>query len=109
PTTGRWCGDCAGKTPARPSPRERAGSFYGALARRLLPPASLDRMTLEVTNAGLASARRSAVGAPAGGGATSATAYAPAGVGNVAVGFDVLGHALDAVGDRVTLTRTEAP
>lgn len=38
----------------------------------------------------------------------SATAYAPAGVGNVAVGFDVLGHALEAVGDRVTVTRTEA-
>ena len=32
---------------------------------------------------------------------TSATAFAPAGVGNVAVGFDLLGHALDAVGDRV--------
>lgn len=31
------------------------------------------------------------------------TAFAPASVGNVAVGFDVLGHALDTVGDRVTL------
>lgn len=38
-----------------------------------------------------------------------ATAFAPAGVGNVAVGFDVLGHALDAVGDRVTVTRTIEP
>jgi homoserine kinase len=38
-----------------------------------------------------------------------ATAYAPAGVGNVAVGFDVLGHALDAVGDRVTVYRTPDP
>ena len=39
----------------------------------------------------------------------TATAYAPAGVGNVAVGFDVLGHALDAVGDRVTVTRLDGP
>jgi homoserine kinase len=38
-----------------------------------------------------------------------ATAYAPAGVGNVAVGFDVLGHALDAVGDVVTVYRTPGP
>jgi homoserine kinase len=34
----------------------------------------------------------------------SVTAFAPASVGNVGVGFDVLGHALDAVGDRVRLT-----
>lgn len=40
---------------------------------------------------------------------TTATAFAPAGVGNVAVGFDVLGHALDAVGDRVTVTRLDGP
>jgi homoserine kinase len=40
---------------------------------------------------------------------TQATAFAPAGVGNVAVGFDVLGHALDAVGDRVTVRRTDEP
>jgi homoserine kinase len=33
----------------------------------------------------------------------SVTAFAPASVGNVGVGFDVLGHALDAVGDRVRL------
>jgi homoserine kinase len=39
----------------------------------------------------------------------SATAFAPASVGNVAVGFDVLGHAMDAVGDRVTVTRTDEP
>lgn len=36
--------------------------------------------------------------------ARSITAFAPASVGNVGVGFDVLGHALDAVGDAVTLT-----
>lgn len=30
-----------------------------------------------------------------------AVAFAPASVGNVAVGFDVLGHSMDAVGDRV--------
>ena len=38
-----------------------------------------------------------------------ATAFAPAGVGNVAVGFDVLGHPLAAVGDLVTVTRMERP
>jgi len=35
----------------------------------------------------------------------SVTAFAPASVGNVGVGFDVLGHALEAVGDRIRLTR----
>ena len=40
---------------------------------------------------------------------TSATAFAPAGVGNVAVGFDLLGHALEAVGDRVTVSRLDRP
>lgn len=38
--------------------------------------------------------------------ARSATAYAPASVGNVAVGFDVLGHAIEGAGDRATVTRT---
>lgn len=37
----------------------------------------------------------------------TATAFAPASVGNVAVGFDVLGHALEAIGDRVTATHCE--
>jgi len=40
---------------------------------------------------------------------TTATAFAPASVGNVGVGFDLLGHALDAVGDRVTVTRIAEP
>jgi homoserine kinase len=35
----------------------------------------------------------------------SAIAFAPASVGNVAVGFDVLGHSFQAIGDRVTATR----
>jgi len=35
----------------------------------------------------------------------SATAFAPATVGNVAVGFDVLGFSVGTVGDRVTVTR----
>ena len=35
-----------------------------------------------------------------------ATAEAPPSVGNVAVGFDMLGHALEGRGDRVTVTRT---
>lgn len=34
----------------------------------------------------------------------TATAFAPASVGNVAVGFDILGHAIEGVGDRVTAT-----
>ncbi len=38
-------------------------------------------------------------------GRTSATAFAPASVGNVAVGFDVLGHSVQAIGDRVTAKR----
>jgi homoserine kinase len=36
---------------------------------------------------------------------TSVTAFAPATVANVAVGFDVLGFALQGVGDRITVSR----
>lgn len=36
-----------------------------------------------------------------------ATAFAPASIGNVAVGFDMLGLALEGVGDRVTAMRTK--
>ena len=38
-----------------------------------------------------------------------ATAFAPASVGNVAIGFDILGFAVDALGDRVTVTRSDRP
>jgi len=38
-----------------------------------------------------------------------ATAFAPASIGNVAVGFDFLGHAIRAPGDRVTITRAGPP
>jgi homoserine kinase len=38
-----------------------------------------------------------------------ATAFAPASVGNVAIGFDILGFAVDALGDRVTAVRRAAP
>jgi homoserine kinase len=38
-----------------------------------------------------------------------ATAFAPASVGNVAIGFDILGFAVDALGDRVTVSRREEP
>lgn len=38
-----------------------------------------------------------------------ATAFAPASVGNVAVGFDVLGHAIRVIGDRVRATRSSTP
>jgi len=36
-----------------------------------------------------------------------ATAFAPASVGNVAIGFDILGFAVDRLGDRVTAVRGE--
>lgn len=39
----------------------------------------------------------------------AATAFAPATVANVGVGFDLLGHALAALGDRVTVARLEEP
>jgi homoserine kinase len=38
-----------------------------------------------------------------------ATAFAPASIGNVAVGFDVLGHSFQAIGDRVTARRVAVP
>ncbi len=37
------------------------------------------------------------------------TVFAPASVGNVAVGFDILGHAITGVGDRVTISRSAEP
>lgn len=37
------------------------------------------------------------------------TAFAPATVANVAVGFDILGFAFDGIGDEVTLTKKDAP
>ena len=42
-------------------------------------------------------------------GKSRATAFAPASVGNVAVGFDVLGHSFQAIGDRVTASRSSEP
>ncbi len=44
-----------------------------------------------------------------GGGLTRATAFAPASVGNVAIGFDILGFAVEALGDRVTVARSGTP
>ena len=38
-----------------------------------------------------------------------ATAFAPATVGNAAVGFDLLGHAVVSVGDRITVRRIDEP
>jgi len=38
-----------------------------------------------------------------------ATAFAPASVGNVAIGFDILGFAVDALGDRVSVARRTSP
>jgi homoserine kinase len=37
------------------------------------------------------------------------TAFAPATVANVGIGFDILGHTVQAVGDRVRLTRIDEP
>ena len=42
-------------------------------------------------------------------GKRGATAFAPATVSNVAVGFDILGFAVEQTGDRVTVWKTEAP
>ncbi|TAK56373.1 MAG: homoserine kinase [Gammaproteobacteria bacterium] len=39
---------------------------------------------------------------------TSATAFAPASVGNVGIGFDILGHTFPALGDRVRARRSAA-
>jgi len=39
---------------------------------------------------------------------TRATAFAPASVGNVAIGFDILGFSVPALGDRVTVSRAGA-
>jgi len=36
----------------------------------------------------------------------SATAFAPASAGNVAIGFDILGFAVDALGDKVSIRRS---
>jgi len=38
-----------------------------------------------------------------------ATAFAPASIGNVAVGFDVLGHSFQSIGDLVTARRIDEP
>ena len=42
-------------------------------------------------------------------GLARATAFAPASVGNVAIGFDILGFAVETLGDRVTVSRSAAP
>ena len=40
---------------------------------------------------------------------TEARAFAPGSVGNVGVGFDILGHGIAGVGDTVTVRRIDAP
>jgi len=40
---------------------------------------------------------------------TQATAFAPASIGNVGVGFDILGHTIAGPGDRVTVRRVAEP
>jgi len=39
----------------------------------------------------------------------SATAFAPATVGNVGIGFDILGHTVETIGDRVRVVRSATP
>src|SRR5688500_6064824 len=39
----------------------------------------------------------------------TATAFSPASVGNVGVGFDILGYVIEGAGDTVTVHRIEAP
>jgi homoserine kinase len=39
----------------------------------------------------------------------SASAFAPASVGNIGVGFDILGHTIEGPGDRATVRRIDAP
>jgi homoserine kinase len=39
---------------------------------------------------------------------TEASAFAPASVGNVSIGFDILGFSVDALGDRATVRRTDS-
>jgi homoserine kinase len=40
---------------------------------------------------------------------TDVTAFAPATVANVGIGFDILGHTVEAVGDRVRMRRIDEP
>ena len=40
---------------------------------------------------------------------TQATAFAPASVGNIGVGFDLLGHTITGPGDRARVTRIDEP
>ncbi len=49
------------------------------------------------------------IAAPARAGRHEARAFAPASVANVAVGFDLLGYAVQGVGDTVTVRRIDAP
>ncbi|GAB2505555.1 homoserine kinase [Pseudoxanthomonas sangjuensis] len=42
-------------------------------------------------------------------GRDSATAFAPASVGNVGIGFDILGHVIEGVGDTVSVRRIDEP
>ena len=37
------------------------------------------------------------------------TAFAPASVGNIGVGFDLLGHTIEGPGDRATVRRIDTP
>ena len=40
---------------------------------------------------------------------TDVTAFAPATVANVGIGFDILGHTVEALGDMVRLRRIDEP
>ena len=50
-----------------------------------------------------------ATGASSGEAVREATAFAPASVGNIGVGFDLLGHSIEGPGDRAFVRRIDAP
>ena len=78
--------------PRQPAHRAGAGRrTRGHRGRRVRRPAAPRRLPRSAAVSGHASQQR-------------ATAFAPASVGNVAIGFDILGFAVDALGDRVTVT-----
>ena len=79
--------------PGSGSRSDRRRRVLGSIAAfRVSRRASLERLT----------AKESSV-------LTDVTAFAPATVANVGIGFDILGHTVEAVGDRVRLRRIDEP
>jgi homoserine kinase len=68
-------------------------------------PGSPDKLAQGGSSAGRAELGGSRTDSRAHAGLERATAFAPASVGNVAIGFDILGFSVDSLGDRVTVAR----